>query len=871
MKHARLPLVLVLLLAAVAAPAWAQRLPDVARPEHYTLWFAPDLQNATFRGRETIRVQIVKPTPVIMLHAAEIAFGTVKITAGGATQEAKVALQNEAETATLTVPKPLAAGAASIEITYTGILNDKLRGFYLSKANGRSYAVSQMEATDARRAFPSFDEPAYKATFDVSLMIDEKDTAISNGAQKSDAPGPETGKHTVTFATTKKMSTYLVALVVGDFVCREGAADGIPVRICSTPDKKALTGFALDAAVQQIAFYNHYFGITYPFEKLDIIGVPDFAAGAMENAGAITFREQYLLADPQTASLGTKKNVAAILSHEIAHQWFGDLVTMQWWDDIWLNEGFATWAANKPLAAWRPDWHVEWDDVEETQKAMGLDALKATRSIRTKVETPEQINEVFDAIAYEKSAAVLRMIEAYIGPDAFQRGVSSYLKKYSYGNAKAESFWTEMTAVSGKPVDKIMASFVDQPGVPVLRAATTCKGESTAVTVQQDRFMGVAGATAPSQVWTLPVCTRTKPDGTPQCEVVSRREQTFTVQGCAKELYLNAGSKGYFITQYPADTVQTLTGTVDRALTSTERVGFLGDEWWMTRSGRHYLATFLDLSAALAADPTPAITEGIGGRLAYAAEYLVEPGDRPRFDGWLKAKFGPALSQLGFPGKPGDDEQTQTRRAFLFALLGGTGDDKALQAKARELVTTYMADPTSLPGTLAGAVVGVAARGGDAALYDQYLARVKVLSADPEAYYRYFSALTDFRDPALVDRTLKFAITPEVRTQDASFLIGGEMARPWGREAAWTFIKQEWQTLTDRLGVFQGLPAIVGATENFCSAEDAADVKQFFAAHPIPSADRTLHASIERIEGCTALRQRQAPALKPWLATNATH
>ena len=308
------------------------------------------------------------------------------------------------------------------------MLNDKLRGFYLSRANGRKYAVTQMEATDARRAFPSFDEPRFKATFDVSLTVDAADTAISNGAVLSDEPGPEAGKHTLKFATTPKMSTYLVAMIVGDFVCRTGASDGTPIRICSTADKLGLTAFALEAAEQQLAFFNEYFGIRYAFGKLDLIAVPDFAAGAMENSGAITFRERLLLVDPERASLGTRKQVAAIISHEIAHQWFGNLVTMKWWDDIWLNEGFATWLANKPLARWRPEWKVELDDAADTQGALGIDALRTTRPIRIRVETPDEINEVFDGIAYEKTAGVLRMLEAFVGADAFRKGIASYLK-----------------------------------------------------------------------------------------------------------------------------------------------------------------------------------------------------------------------------------------------------------------------------------------------------------------------------------------------------------------------------------------------------------------------------------------------------------
>src|SRR5687767_7376428 len=495
MRKAFLAVAATLLLVS---PAAAQRLSDTVVPEHYTLWFAPDLAKETFRGRETIQAVVTQPTTSVTLHAADIQFGEVRITSGGRTQTARVTTDPKAETATFTVPQRLAEGPVTIAVTYTGILNDKLRGFYLSVANGRRYAVTQMEATDARRAFPSFDEPAYKATFDISLTVAAADTVISNGRQISDTAGPEPGTHTVTFATTPKMSAYLVAMLVGDFVCREGGADGIPIRNCSTPDKLPLTGFALSAAEQQVAFFNQYFGIKYPFGKLDIIGVPDFAAGAMENIGAITFRERILLVDPDRSSVDLRRNVASVIAHEIAHQWFGDLVTMKWWDDIWLNEGFATWAANKPLAAWRPEWRMELNATEETQAALGLDSLRSTRAIRTQVSTPDEINQVFDPIAYEKTSGVLNMIEAFVGAEPFRQGVSSYLKKYAYGNAAGEDFWTEMTRVTGKPVDKIMKSYVDQTGAPVISARLkNGPGSTSELTLTQQRFYGSPETAAP--------------------------------------------------------------------------------------------------------------------------------------------------------------------------------------------------------------------------------------------------------------------------------------------------------------------------------------------------------------------------------------
>ena len=854
---------------ALAAPAAAQRLPDLVVPEHYTLWFAPDLQAATFRGRATIQVQMKSPSREIILNAAELTFGEVTVAAAGRTQAARVVLDERREMATLLVPQAIPAGAATIEATYTGILNDKLRGFYLSRANGRNYAVSQMEATDARRAFPSFDEPIYKATFDISMTIDAGDTAISNGRQVSDVPGPEPGTHTVTFARSPKMSTYLVALLVGDFVCREGEADGTPLRVCSTPDKVDLTGFAMDAAVQQLRFYNTYYGIKYPHDKLDIIAVPDFAAGAMENFGAITFRERLLLADPERASLAVRKNIAGIISHEIAHQWFGNLVTMKWWDDIWLNEGFATWMANKPIAEWRPEWRVELDDVEDTMTAKATDSLRTTRPVRMDVESPEEINEVFDAIAYQKGSAVIRMIETFVGPDLFRQAVASYLKKYSYSNAAAEDFWNEIAAVTRRPVDQIMRTFIDQPGIPVLETAASCAASQTRVAVEQERFFGTpGGAPVQPQVWTLPVCVAS-PGGAgsaaaPRCEVISMRSQAVTVPGCSPAVFANANSHGYYFSEYAPDAVRALAANA-ASLSASERLGLLGDEWWMARSGRHDIGVFLDVAAALAGDETSHITSQIQERLGYVGEYLVQPADAARFEQWVRARFTPALTALGLPGSASDADDRQARRAALLALVGVTGDSPDVQRQARDLAAAYMQNPASIPGTLAPIVLNVAALGGDAALYDRYLAQLARPGIDPEEYYRYFNALTWFRDPALVARTLEFAMTDRVRSQDVGTLIAAVLARPWAREAAWQFTQARWGALTERLGTFQGIPTIAGGLANFCSAARAAEIRQFFTRNPMPS-ERTLNQSLERIEACAAVQGRQAPALSRWLA-----
>lgn len=851
-----------------AVPAAAQRLPDTVVPDHYALWVAPDLDKATFRGRETIRVQVKAPTRTIVLHAAEIDFGDVTIGAGNGTQAATVTLDAKAETATLTVTQEIPAGNATLQITYTGTLNDKLRGFYLSRANGRKYAVTQMEATDARRAFPSFDEPGFKATFDISLMVDAADTAISNGAVLSDEPGPEPGKHTLTFATTRKMSTYLVAMIVGDFVCRTGGSDGTPIRVCSTADKLGLTAFALEAAEQQLAFFNEYFGIRYAFGKLDLIAVPDFAAGAMENSGAITFRERLMLVDPERASLGTRKQVAAIISHEIAHQWFGNLVTMKWWDDIWLNEGFATWLANKPLARWRPEWKVELDDAADTQSALGIDALRTTRPIRISVETPDEINEVFDGIAYEKTAGVLRMLEAFVGADAFRKGISSYLKTYAYSNATGEDFWREMTRVTGRPIDRIMAGYVEQPGAPVVAIQDRCVGTQTDTTLQQQRFVGIPGVTVASdQQWTIPVCLRAVDNPAPRCEVLDQRRETFRSPGCGA-LVANADARGYYFTEYTPDAVRRVARATS-SLKPAERISLLGDEWWMVRAGRHDIGIYLDLAAAHANDDTAAVVDIFVSRLTQTGEDIVPPSLRQDYQQWIRRRFRPVLNTLGLPGNAPDDDERHSRRAELLTLVGATGGAIDLQRRARELAVKYISNSSSLPGTVAPAVLRVAALGGDAALYDRYLERIRALSAQPEEYYRFFGALPWFQDPALVRRTLTFAMSDEVRTQDTGQLISGLLTRPASRRTAWSFVKAQWPTLTEKLGTFQGIPGIIGALGSFCSTSDAADVREFFAKNPVPSSQRSLQQALERIEACAALVARQSPAVTTWLRSSA--
>ena len=841
-----------------AIPALAQRLPANVTPSHYDLSVAPDLEKATFGGSERIKVALKAPARTITLNAAEIDFDTVTISAAGRTQRASVTLVKTRDQATFTVPSMIPAGTAEIEINYRGILNDQLRGLYLSKANNRRYAVTQLEATDARRMFPSFDEPAFKATFALSATIDEGDHAISNGAVVSDTPGPGPRKHTIKFETTPAMSTYLVALAVGDFVCESGAADGVPIRICATPDKKGQTGLALEAAVEILRYYNRYYSVKYPFKKLDVVAVPDFSAGAMENTAAIFYRETFLLADPKTASVSVRQDIAEVLAHEMAHQWFGDLVTMKWWDDIWLNEGFANWMETKPLKAWKPAWHMELGEAQSNQLAMRLDSLRSTRPIRTSASTPDQINELFDPIAYEKGAAVLRMIESWVGEEAFRTGVNAYIDKFKYSNANAEDFWTTLTASTGKPVDKVMATFVDQPGVPLVDTAIKCDAGGGSASLSQR----VSKSAQAARSWRIPVCVKT-PQAQVVCDVIGAAGANIPLDTCPAWVMPNAGARGYYRVLMPSEMTAAIARDV-AVLAPVERIVLISDQWELVRAGRRDIDTFLDLASGFKSERNDAVMATLIGALAAIGEEVTTPTTAPAYRAWVAQLLRPALDEVGWTPTPNEDEGRRELRGSLVRALGQIARDPAVIAKAREVVLAELAKPGSVESTLLNAGVPVAALSGDVGLYDKYLTRSREAS-DPEEQHRYMYALAAFGDPALVRRTMDYIVGPEVRTQDAKIFIARLVSNPDARQLAWELLQARWPDIQRKTGEFVGNTVIVSALGTMCGSRALADVKRFFATHKVPDAERTLQQAEERIQACTTLAAAQSAKLAEWL------
>jgi len=861
----------VLSFLALAFPlATAQRLPEVARPESYKLTFTPDLANAKFEGDETITLRVLKPTSEITLNAMDIDFHEVTVTSGGAAQKASVTPEKDKEMVVLRVEKPLPTGLATIHVTYSGILNDEMRGFYLGKDDqGRKYAATQFEATDARRAFPSFDEPDYKATFDITAVADKGMAAISNQKVVSDTPGPG-DKHTVKFATTPKMSSYLAALVVGEFKYVEGEQDGIPIRVYATAGKENMGKFALEAAKYVLGYYDKYFNIKYPYGKLDLIGLPDFSAGAMENTGCITFRDVILLIDEQQGSANLKKEIAEVIAHEMAHQWFGDLVTMKWWDDIWLNEGFATWMEGKPIAAWKPEWNVNLDDVSESGGTMNLDSLANTRPIHQAAETPAQIQELFDGIAYGKAAAVLRMLESYLGEQTFRAGVNAYIKQHQYGNATAEDFWDAQAKTSKKPVDQIMPTWVKQAGVPMVELQAQCSGNSTSVRLTQQRFYyDKAKFENPGdQLWQIPLCMKGSADSAPKCEVLTRKEESFTLPGCSTWVLGNAGGAGYYRVGYQPEAVHSLAAAAEAKLSPADRIALQSDVWASVRVGREPVGDFLALAQGLAADRNRAVLDDVIGRLTYIERYLVTDGDRDTYRAWMRQYLTPLMNEVGWEPKPSDTDEQKTLRDRLLRALGESARDPQALVEARNIADKAITDPSSVNHDLAGGALQIAAINGGADYYDKLMAALKNAKA-PEVYYQYFFALTGFTDPQLLERTLNYSISPDVRSQDALQLVTGVMANPDGQKLAWDFVRQHWSELEKVGGPFASAQ-VVGATSTFCNPALRDQVTEFFTAHKVPAAERTYKQAIERINSCISLKDQQEPQLASWLGQHGT-
>jgi aminopeptidase N/puromycin-sensitive aminopeptidase len=635
------------------------------------------------------------------------------------------------------------------------------------------------------------------------------------------------------------------------------------LRICATPGQEALMGFALEATKGVLAFYHRYYGIKYPFEKLDQIAVPDFAWGAQENTAAIVYRESALLVDPETAPLDQKREVASTIAHEIAHQWFGDLVTMTWWDDIWLNEGFATWMEAKAVDAWKPEWSAGAEKVQTTTYALWADSLAATRPIRAAAETPAEINRLFDGIAYQKTGSVLRMIESYVGAETFRQGVNAYIARHAYANASAEDFAAALAAAAHQPVDRVLMDFVRQPGLPLVSVSAECRAGQTTLSLTQHRFFyDQDRLRQPSpEVWAVPVCLRGAA-GEPTCHLLTKPQDSMTIPGCQAGVFANADTSGFYRTAYAPEAARELARA--KSVRPDERALFLADQWSLVFGGNHDLGQFLDLADEQKPRVERLPLEELYWTLGATRERVASAADRPAFEKWARTLVQPLLAELGLRSRPGDSDEQKKYRSAVVKFASAVARDPRVVAELLDVAKAYMAGDTQVDPALVDPALRAAARSGDPAMYDRF---VELSKSPPNALdrARYVYLQAAFENETLVKRTLERALTPEVRGQDILGLVYTAFGNPAGRRVAWSFLKPNFEAVVAKAGTSFG-DGIVGMAGIACEADLIADMDAFFTGKKLPGTERTLAQGLERGRACVDLRRNQQDVLHGWLA-----
>jgi puromycin-sensitive aminopeptidase len=834
------------------------RLPTTVSPERYEIRLTPDLSSATFDGYEKVFLRVDDPTSRVVVNAAELSFGAVSIKdAGGNILHGKVAVDPEHEQAVINFDQTLAPGSWEMELSFSGILNDKLHGFYKStfkdlKGEEKVLASTQFESTDARRAFPCWDEPAFKAVFQVTLVVDEKLTPISNTRIVREALLSGSRKKEVVFADSIKMSTYLVAFIVGEFEGTDPVLVGeAPLRVWSVPGKKHLARFAQEIGSFSLAYFSRYYDLPYPGDKLDLIAIPDFASGAMENLGAITFRETALLVDEKTATRSELERVADVVSHENAHMWFGDLVTMRWWNGLWLNEAFATFMEMLAVDAWKPEWR-RWDSFTVSRAAaMQVDGLQSTRPIEFPVEKPEEAAGMFDVLTYEKGASVLRMLEQYLEQEVFRNGIRLYLRRHQYANAETTDLWDALEESATHPVRALMDTWIFQPGYPLI----SVERDRRTLVLSQQIFRYLPDGEIPSRKWHVPIFLR---GGTSQGTVdqtVLLTEEVLRVELPAdlEWVVVNAGGHGFYRVRYSPELGATLRRGLQARLRPVERFNLVNDTWATTLAGLTSLPDYLELLELMRNESDVNVWTSIIVSCHHLNRVL-EGVQLPAFEERLRGIFQPALERLGWSAKEGENELDRQLRGELIGALGVLAEDKRVQSQGRDLYGQFEKDPNSVERNLVPALVSIMAHTGGTAVYEKFYSRFKN-AATPQEETRYLFALGAFRQDELIDRTLTLTMNGEVRTQNAPYLVRSLLLNRDAREKAWAFVKEHWKEMLSQYPD-NSIPRMCEGIIGLVDSSLEADVRQFFARNPVKQGAKQIEQHLERLRIAVLCKER---------------
>jgi len=858
-------------LAATAAPAKSTvtaatvttQLPRGVVPTHYDLAFTPDADKLTFAASVKIDIDVAAPTSAITLQAADLTFAKAQIAGVGV---AKVSVDAQAQTATFTFDKPIAKGPHVLAIDYSGKIYKQAAGLFAldyDTDQGKKRALyTQFENSDARRFIPSWDEPFFKATYDVRATIPTGQMAIGNMpvAKTEDLGG---GKSKVTFATSPKMSTYLLFFGLGEFDRATAKVGDVEMGVITKKGDLAKADFALKSSGPILQWYNDYFGAPYPLPKLDHIAAPGQSQffSAMENWGAIFYFEYALLDDPAISTQNDRENIYTTVAHEMAHQWFGDLVTMSWWDDLWLNEGFASWMEGRATERFHPEWNSQLGAVGGREYAMGLDSLSTTHPVVQHVETVDQASQAFDGITYQKGEAVIRMLEAYVGPDAWRDGVRRYIKANAHGSTQTDDLWREVEVAAGKPITAIAHDFTLQPGIPLITVeAGACVAGKTPVALTQGEFSRDKPTKTPL-AWRVPVSAQVAGSSAVSKTLVEGGKGALSVDGCGPVI-VNAGQAGYFRTLYTPKAFAGVSASFAK-LPAIDQLGVISDAWALGLNGQQAVTDALDLVMATPADADPQVWGKVASILTNInGMYDSAPAERAAFRKLAIARLAPVFQQVGWTAKAGEPAPVATLRTSLIGALSTLGDP-AVIAEAKRRYAADKTDPTAVPGPLRKAILAAVGRNADAAAWDTLRAQAQA-EKTPLIRDELFSQLASAQDPALAAKALDVALSGEPsETLSANMISTVAKLHP---DLAFDFAVAHKDAVNGKVDAASRTKFIPGLAK--ASADPAMiDKVRAYAAANLPAGSRgEAEKSVASITDRIKARKAALPQITAWTA-----
>jgi alanyl aminopeptidase len=849
-----------------APPAPLGRLDQDVVPVFQSIALELDPRQPDYTGWVEIEVDVKRPVRSFRLHAENIELGALSLTPARSSGKpmqlvAKTLADGQIK---IVAPREISQGRQRLRIDFHNNFDTQAKGLYRLKVAETWYAFTQFEAIEAREAFPCWDEPSFKIPYRVTLTVPSSNAAIANTPVESESESD--GKRTTVFKTTRPLPSYLLAVATGPFEFVTIPGTSVPARVVVTKGQSGLAGQAVALTPPILAALERYFGSRHPYEKLDLLAVPEYWYGAMENPGAITFVDRLLLIDPATVDDEAREDLAVTTAHEIAHMWFGDLVTMAWWDDLWLNESFASWMEDKITAEVFPAFNAPVDQLKSAQRAMTIDSLIATRAMRQPVTSMDSLLQAADALAYAKGSAVLHMVEAWIGSQAFRAGVLAYLKSHADANATAEDLWNALSTASNQDVKAVLTTFLDQPGVPVVTVEPL---SGNRVKLKQSRFLN-AGAIPPrAQLWRIPVSLR-YPGGsgtTTQRVLLTRSEQIVELETKATPAWIhpNADEVGYYRWSIPGAMYTSLAAQAGHALDARERVGFLGNASALLRAGRLRGDDYVRVLESFASDPDPAVVGNVVAGLAIIRETFFAEGQDAAFAPFVRRTLAPALQRFGAVKKNGEPETVTVLRPELLEALGDAGNDESVLTAMEAMARAYLADPASVEPSLADSAIALSAIRGDAKLFDVYRERFEAAKI-PMERRRFLSALGNFRDPALADRALVYVFAGPLRPQEVLVIprTMGKVPAEQAKTFAW--MTEHYDEIAKRLP-----PEFMVYMPYFadgCSSARVDAAKTFFAepAHAPPGTSKELARVAEAVGDCVALDGREGESVRRYTA-----